>query len=210
MNKHPLIGQTIGALRLKQPHLHRDSNYETASWWEERQLEPGIYPLKVGVASYGRDQPLTLYAEGTGVVTDSFFPSSFGGVMLPGSNPQKYFGEARQIKIAVGWKTAIQQTGSSPSQDGTLDLFVEAAKLVELETYFAERFLRTLATFDRMRPTDLTTIESIRTLGHLASWIEEDSELLGLIRQELKRSKETYFASLQAKNSAWATELQPA
>jgi hypothetical protein len=209
METPSLLGKTIGAIRTHLPHQYHDNSFETASWYETSELPPGIYPIQVGIQTYGRQKPLSLYAQGQGVVIDAFFPSSFGGVMFGGSNRENYVGKRQNVKISIGWIEAIQRTGNSESST-TPDLWIHPEFMPEIEEHFRKRLVQTLEGFDRMRPATFEDRDKTGTIMHHAQWVAEDAQILGTIQQKIwsddSHKDSSYWQGLIAKNTHWATE----
>lgn len=86
----------------------RVNHYETAAWFKKIRVSPGDYPIWGTLAH--TDSPRgwdTVDSAGTddmpGIVTDAFFPSLFGGVMV-GANPGAEMIGKHGVAFGIRWR----------------------------------------------------------------------------------------------------------
>jgi hypothetical protein len=203
----PALGTIVGFYRIKTPHVDRDSSFETASWWQETTLAPGIYPIKVGSAYYGRGKPLFFYAEGIGTVTDAYFASSFGGVAIGGSNRERYVGKPNRVSIHLAIGDAIRRTGNSVSEESP-DVWIDPEWWKALAHYAQTRLANTVAGFEQRHTYsgNRTPRDKASTTKHHAQWIVEDAQLVDDILHQIQYHKDRtpMREATYLKNTEWA------
>jgi hypothetical protein len=206
-------GTVVGAYWLKTPYKHHDASFETAAWWEDTELKPGIYPLKVGVRTYGRNHPLFLYAEGIGTVVDAYFPSLLGGVAVGGSNADHHIGKPKTLRIGLDLGKAINNTGTSPSEKEAC-VWVDPKTWPAFLDYARARLNETISHFSPIllgKANDRPEVDQARTIKHRAEWIAEDASLLETIlhRQESWNNFQDspMMRECLHKNTEWVTHL---
>jgi hypothetical protein len=84
----------VGSVSVPAGIRVRYQGYETAAWWEERELRAGEYALML-------DARNNLTARVPGTVTDAYFPSLWGGVPIAGTDPRRGVGGATEHWLHV-------------------------------------------------------------------------------------------------------------
>lgn len=119
----PFLNKRVGFVKINEVIKHHNNQYECAAWWEDSEVQPGIYPL-ILEKNYLHPHHIQLKAKLSAIVTDDFFPSFYGGVGISGMpyKPQR-IGQKREITYTFDVVNAIDHTGHIPSS--TKDFFVD-------------------------------------------------------------------------------------
>lgn len=116
----PLLNQPVGFVRINKSSIHHNNSFETAAWWEDSEIQKGVYPL---ILQENRHAPLNLFLSASldAVVVDDFFPNLWGGMPLSKEPYQsRNKGSKRTIHKSFQIVEAIEQTGNIP--DSEIDL----------------------------------------------------------------------------------------
>lgn len=205
-----MVGALIGFYKLNKEFVHHNSSFETASWWEDTKIEPGIYPIKVIKSNYDFRNPIGLSIQFKGKVVDAYFPSSFAGNIVPGSgkSPDR-IGAPRDIGQGLDWKKAVSAYGASPSRDEEPDIWIDPKFWPNIDKMFEERIEEHLELLDyaRKAPTRGENREEDRAgaLQHAAQRLAKSAEDRVTILREMQYQVKGTHHDLHVKNTKWAT-----
>jgi hypothetical protein len=200
-DQHPVelkVGDEVGKFRLNKVLVDRNTSFETASYWEETTIEPGVYPIKVGL---DHNKEIYLYASLKGKISDNYFPSSFGGHII--SEPKKTgIGNERNIGKNVPFLKAIERTGVTPNKPGDGDDFYIDPKYWEpLAEIAKERLAKNLNGLDYFRKK--MDVSGIKTFS---SYVSSSAEILLAVERLIEYHKKDSFKKNHLENWAWAKE----
>lgn len=91
----------IGVVTVPEAFIYHKNNYETASWYKDIEVAPGDYPVMADVVDGLVNAYEHILIKFSGVVTASFFPSSFGGVMYGNGDRPEDIGKSVQFAMSV-------------------------------------------------------------------------------------------------------------
>jgi len=216
MKLEDLIGKTVGKYKLNEAFVNHNANFETASWWEDTRVEPGIYDIVVQKNPYDYRNPIGLAVKFHGKIVDDYFPSSFAGNII--SAPLNHrIGEDRNISKKVNWEAAFQRYGASPASgdDKSPDIYLDPVVWDAALEYLKARVEKDLDSFDFFRKgktgaAEKDEMEAVRSLKHGASWVAESTKNLEVALYAIELDKKPSFATLHKQNTAWATNPEPA
>jgi len=193
------VGQAVGYVRVNKSYIHHNNSFETAAWWEDSEIETGIYPLTLN-QSYLSPYSLNLATVFSGKVVDCYFGSRYD---------KDRIGGARNIHAKFDVVDCIVKTGNSPGEDKDFVVnpflwegFIESAR-IELEecvngmnqTYQDYHF-----------KGDGNYNSNLSMLGYFARNIEALTKAI----EDMKRAKDKfdnaseYMAKIYSDNIAWA------
>lgn len=106
----PLVGRTVGWLRVNKPVVNLNRGYECAAWWQEETSALGVFPLVLREDYYSKGK---FYATATlpATVTDCDFTSYFGGNAIGKYDKARDLGRAAQIVYRLELPKMVQDTG---------------------------------------------------------------------------------------------------
>jgi hypothetical protein len=204
------LGQQIGFVRVNQAIRHHNNNYECAAWWEDTEIQPGVYPLKLRKHNYAPNH-LELHAVYDAVVTDDYFPALWGGVRVSNQPYQpKNVGQTRNIHYTYDVVESIIKTGYSPSED--MDFYINPEIYGDL---LADARLNLLALKNSFQETMLTYITSgdgnynsnLSMIAHYSKNMESISRAIMLLKDKINslNTATEYSKKLFVDNTSWAT-----
>jgi len=198
-----ILGTTVGYIKVNKPWINHNASYECAAWWEDTEIQPGVYDLVIKQNTFAPYE-LKLVAKLDAIVVDDYFPAMFGGVAIT-KYTSKGIGEKRTISKSFTILESVSKTGVSPGSDIDIcinpmiwEAIIDSAKETMLdfqssmEHYWQDYKTEGDGTFD----TNLSMI------GYCANNIKHLTHAI----MEIKRRKEYisgYLGDLYANNTSW-------
>jgi hypothetical protein len=110
MHYNPTV---IGHLTITEPFSHRYQGYETASWYTVMDVQPGRYDIVATYSDLLPDLPYYMTVCADAVITDEYFPASFGGMYIgDGPLPKPNLGKPTKAYFQVyGYEAAKDLAG---------------------------------------------------------------------------------------------------
>lgn len=129
------LGSSVGYIKVNKSWIHHNASFECAEWWEDSEIQPGIYDLKLRKSDYA---PHNLYLSASidAIVVDDYFPALWGGVAIS-NKPyvSQRIGLKRTISKSFDIADSVVKTGVIPGSDidicvnpMTWEAIIEAAK----------------------------------------------------------------------------------
>lgn len=202
-----LINTVVGFVRINKSWVHHNSSYECAAWWEDSEIQPGVYPLILKENSFSSKE-LYLSSALDAIVVDDHFPALWGGVAIS-NKPYvaKNIGEKRTIHKRFELVESINKTGMSASDIDVCvnpmiwDAVINAAResltnYINLcqsyvDTYHADgdgNFDSNISMIQYSGQNMAALSEAIMTMKRHQGYITRDSD---------------YMRNLYAQNTAW-------
>jgi len=118
----PFLDKNVGFVKINKTFIHHNNSYECAAWWQDSEIQKGIYPLTLR-AHYYAPRHIELKASLKSIVTDDFFPAFFGGTSI-GSRPyvSNNIGSVRDITFTFDVIKSILNTGNISGDD--MDFYI--------------------------------------------------------------------------------------
>jgi hypothetical protein len=197
-NLKPFVGQAVGYVRVNKSYVHHNNSFETAAWWEDSEIQTGIYPL-VLKESYLSPYSLNLATVFSGKVVDCHFGSRYD---------KDRIGSLREIHAKFDVVDCIVKTGNSPEDKDFVvnpflwEGFIESAR-IELEEcvkgmnqWYQDYHFKGDGNYNG----------NLSMLGHYARNIEALTKAI----DDMKRAKDKfdnateYMAKIYSDNISWA------
>lgn len=198
-NLKPFLGQIVGYVRVNKSYIHHNSSFETAAWWEDSEIQTGIYPL-ILKQSYLSPHNLNLATAFSGKVVDCHFGSPYDKDRIGGE---------RKIHANFEVVDCVNNTGIIPGRDKDFlvnpflwEGFIESAR-IELEEcvkgmnqWYQDYHFKGDGNYN----------SNLSMLGHYARNIEALTKAI----QDMKAAKDKfdnatdYMAKIYSENTAWA------
>jgi hypothetical protein len=198
-NLKPFLNQIVGYVRVNKSYIHHKNTFETAAWWEDSEIQTGIYPL-VLKQSYLAPYSLILSSIFSAKVTDCHFGSS---------HDKNRIGGDREIHVNFDIVDCINKTGyiSGEEKDFVVhpflwEGFIESAR-IELEECVKGM---NQSYQDYHFKGDGNYNGNLSMLGYYARNIEALTKAI----DEMKRVKDKfdnateYMAKIYSENTSWA------
>jgi len=113
--KSMLNNTVVGYFKVNKSWVHHNNSYECAAWWEDSEIQSGVYPLYLKANSYSSKE-LYLQANLNAVVVDDYFPALWGGVAVSRQPYKpKNVGQQRTLFHRLEIVDSIEKTGYSPN-----------------------------------------------------------------------------------------------
>ena len=201
-NLKPFLKQTVGFVKVNKSYVHHNSSFETAAWWEDSEIQTGIYPLILerSYLCYLSPYSLNLATKLSAKVVDCYFGSRYD---------KDRIGGIREIYKSFDIVDAICKTAISPGHDNDVIVnpflwegFIESAR-IELEECY-KGMNKTYQ--DYSRHGDGNYNSNLSMLGYYSRNIEALSKAI----EEMKRAKDKfdnaseYMAKIYSDNISWA------
>lgn len=205
----PFLNQTVGYIQVNKKFVHHNNSYECAAWWEDSEIQPGVYPL-ILEENYHHPKFLKLSTKMKAIVVDDFFPALWGGVSISNEPYKcKNIGDVRFIHQSFSLVEAITSTGNIPGASNDFfvnpmiwDLVICAAqKSMEhyhqlLTNYWAEYQKEPFNSY----------LSNISMVGHCCqqiSLLTKDIENIVRAKNYLEKNNSEYWQNLYNTNTLW-------
>jgi hypothetical protein len=204
------IGSVVGYIQINKNWIHHNSSFECAAWWEDSQIEGGVYPLALMESRYA---PYDLYlsAKLNAVVVDDFFPALWAGSPISNTRSPKNVGGHRHIFHRVDIVDAIDRTGHSPGSDidycvhpFMVDAFIDAAR----DSMSSYQSLMNEYWNTYQKEGDGNYCSNLSMVSHCAANVAALGKAIQtmLRRQENFNQSSDYMRQLYANNTSWAAD----
>lgn len=193
-----------------KPISNTRRDFESAAYSETTEVPVGVYPILPGWNHYGKEQgEPTLYIELKGTVTDDYFPSSFGGVVVGNTDP-KHKGEARTVTRLIDAAQAIEKTGNSvnktPNKEGNIapDIFIDPKHWNDILEHYKKALKKDIEYFLKVSQEQKSLEELTSTFRYASACINDSATKVEKIHQSIEYQKNPTFKSLTTQNTQWA------
>lgn len=196
------------------PIVETKRDFESAAYSETSEIPVGVYPIYAGWNHYGRDGGEgTLYVEFKGVVTQDYFPSSFGGVVY--NQPEtKNKGQERVISRILNVAESINKTGntpnSSPDKEGNIapDIYIKPKHWSEILEYYKKRLEKDVSYFQKVAGDESQSLEEkLGTLRFAAGCVEQTAKSADIITRAIEHQKVPMYSEYMKNNTKWIPHL---
>jgi len=198
-NLKPFVGQAVGYVKVNKSYIHNNNSFETAAWWEDSEIQTGIYPL-ILKKNHLSPHNLELTATFNAKVVDCHFGSPYD---------KDRIGGLRSVLTKFDVVDCVNNTGIIPGRDKDFVVnpflwegFIESAR-IELEAcvkgmnqWYQDYHFKGDGNYNG----------NLSMLGHFARNIEALTKAI----EEMKRSKDKfdnaseYMNKIYSENTAWA------
>jgi len=209
----PLIGQTVGYVQVNKKFVHHNASYECAAWWEDSEIQTGVYPL-ILEEYYLSPRNLKLLVKFDAIVVDDYFPALWGGVAISNTPYKpKSIGSNRVIHYSFPLVDSIVRTGNIPGSEK--DFFVNPMiwdLVVRAAQKDMERYNNLLADYWKEYQEEPFNkyLSNLGMVGHCAenlSLLTKDIERIMRHKESFMNNSSDYYKGLRDNNTLWVQNV---
>lgn len=203
------LNKPVGWVKVNKKYVHHNSSYECAAWWEDSEIQSGIYPL-ILEQRYHHPKDLGLYAKLDAVVVDDYFPALWGGVRVSREPYQpKNVGDHRIIWDRYDIVDTIERTGNSPDADKDFCLhpFLWDAMVRSAEQTMQDFYQYLNQSWNkRASEGDDQYRSSLSAIAYAGQNVEKLARAIELIRTRQRYISENFMRDMYARNTEWVLQ----
>ena len=206
----PFINTVVGYVKINKSWINHNDSYECAAWWEDSQIQEGVYPLILKENSFSAKE-LYLVASLNAIVVDDYFPALWGG--LPVSRQPykpKNIGQPRNVFHRFEIVDSIEKTAYSHSDIDvcvnplTWQAFINAARSnLDYYNQLLDNYRQ-----DYISNGDGNYNTNLSMISHCSENINNLARSIIKMKDKLKSTEEAtqYMIDLHIKNISWASQ----